>query len=61
MIERSIRLEEAMYEELKDIADAENLPVSYLVRVALARLVDDYADGVKFVELPRSVDSRRWR
>ena len=54
MIERSIRLEEALYEELKDIANAENLPVSYLIRVALARLVDDYADGIKFVELNKS-------
>lgn len=56
MIERSFRVPEEMYEELKDIADMENLPISYLVRVALARLIEDYADGVDFLELKPMVD-----
>lgn len=55
MIERSFRVEEGMYEQLKEIGESEGLPVSYLLRVALARFLDEYGDGVPLIEV-RGVD-----
>lgn len=53
MIERSFRIEESAYEQLKEIGDAENLPVSYLVRIAIARLIDWYDGSVSFIEIEK--------
>ena len=47
MIERSFRIDEVMYEQLKEISDRENLPVSYLVRVAILNAYSDSIDLVK--------------
>lgn len=51
MIERSFRLEDSMYEQLKEISDAESLPISYLVRVAISRFLASYNETVKIIEV----------
>lgn len=45
MVERSFRIDEQTYTCLKEISLKETVPVSYLVRLALRRLLDDYVDG----------------
>lgn len=51
MVERSFRIEESMYEQLREIAERENLPISYIVRVALAQFVDAYTGSVDLVKM----------
>lgn len=46
MIERSFRISETDYMQLKEIAKSEKLPVSYLVRLAIANFVDSYCEVV---------------
>ena len=53
MIERSFRLEESVYEQLKEISDAESLPISYLVRVAISRFIASYNETVKIIEVDK--------
>lgn len=54
MIERSFRIDEAMYEQLKEISERENLPVSYLVRVAISQFLDAYSDSIDLVKMNAS-------
>lgn len=54
MIERSFRIDEAMYEQLKEISERENLPVSYLVRVAISQFLNAYFDSIDLVKMNAS-------
>ena len=54
MIERSFRIDESMYEQLKEISERENLPVSYLVRVAIAQFLNAYSDSIDLVKMNAS-------
>lgn len=56
MIERSFRLEDSMYEQLKEISDAESLPISYLVRVAISRFLASYNENVRIIEVGKTLD-----
>lgn len=51
MIERSFRIDESVYEQLKEIGDTENLPVSYLVRIAIAQFINGYLNSVSLLEV----------
>lgn len=51
MIERSYRFEETVYEELKEIAQHENVTVAQLVRVAVSRFLKEYTESVDFMEI----------
>lgn len=46
MVERTVRFNPDMYETLREVADAENVSVSMLVRIAISRFLRDYIDGV---------------
>lgn len=54
MIERSFRIDEVMYEQLKEISEQENLPVSYLVRVAISQFLNVYSDSIDLVKMNAS-------
>ena len=54
MIERSFRIDEAMYEQLKEISERENLPVSYLVRVAISQFLNAYSDSIDLMKINAS-------
>ena len=45
MIERSVRFSDGQYEVLKEMADDTGLSISYLVRIAIRRLIDEYSRG----------------
>lgn len=51
MIERSFRIDEGVYEQLKEIGETENLPVSYLVRIAIAQFINGYLGSVSLLEV----------
>lgn len=51
MIERSYRFEESVYEELKEIAQRENVTVAQLVRLSVSRFLKDYTDSVDLMEI----------
>lgn len=51
MIERSFRIDEVMYEQLREISERENLPVSYLVRVAISQFLNAYSDSIDLVRM----------
>lgn len=51
MVERSFRIDESVYDQLKEIGEAENLPVSYLVRIAIARFIESYFESVSLIEV----------
>ena len=51
MIERSFRIDESAYEQLKEIGETENLPVSYLVRIAIAQFINGYLGSVSLLEV----------
>lgn len=51
MIERSFRIDESVYEQLKEISDTENLPISYLVRIAISQFINGYLDSVSLLEV----------
>lgn len=51
MIERSFRIDEVMYEQLKEISERENLPVSYLVRVAISQFLNGYFDSIDLMKM----------
>lgn len=51
MIERSYRLEESVYEELKEIAQHENVTVAQLVRMAVSRFLKEYTESVDLMEI----------
>lgn len=55
MIERSFRIDESVYEQLKEIGETENLPVSYLVRIAIAQFINAYLGSVSLMEVEDSV------
>lgn len=46
MVERSVRFTDGQYESLKEIASDTGLSISYLVRIAIRRLIEEYGDGV---------------
>ena len=50
MVERSFRIDESMYEQLKEISDVECLPISYLVRVAISQFLNSYFSGMRIME-----------
>ena len=54
MIERSFRIDESMYEQLKEIGEGENLPISYLVRVAISQFLNAYSDSIDLVKMNAS-------
>ena len=54
MIERSFRIDEAMYGQLKEIGERESLPVSYLVRVAISQFLNAYSDSIDLVKMSAS-------
>lgn len=54
MIERSFRIDESMYEQLKEISERENLPVSYLVRVAISQFLGAYSDSIDLMKTSAS-------
>lgn len=54
MIERSFRIDESMYEQLKEIGDRENIPISYLVRVAISQFLNAYSDSIDLVKMNAS-------
>lgn len=51
MIERSYRFEESVYEELKEIAQHENVTVAQLVRLSVSRFLKDYTDSVDLMDI----------
>jgi antitoxin component of RelBE/YafQ-DinJ toxin-antitoxin module len=51
MIERSFRIDESVYEQLKEISDTENLPISYLVRIAISQFINGYLNSVSLLEV----------
>ena len=51
MIERSFRMDESVYEQLKEISDPENLPISYLVRIAISQFINGYLNSVSLLEV----------
>lgn len=51
MIERSYRFEESVYEELKEIAQRENVTVAQLVRMAVSRFLEEYTECVDLMEI----------
>lgn len=51
MIERSYRFEKTVYEELKEIAQHENMTVAQLVRMAVSRFLKEYTDCVDLMEV----------
>lgn len=51
MIERSFRLEEDVYDQLKEISETENLPVSYLVRLAMAQFLNAYYGSTAVIDM----------
>ena len=51
MIERSFRFDEEFYEVMKEIADAEGITVSQLVRMCVKRFVREYYESVDFMEV----------
>ena len=51
MIERSFRIDESVYEQLKEISDIENLPISYLVRIAISQFINGYLNSVSLLEV----------
>lgn len=51
MIERSFRIDEGVYEQLKEIGETENLPISYLVRIAIAQFINGYQSAVSLMEV----------
>ena len=51
MIERSFRIDESMYEQLKEISETENLPISYLVRIAISHFINGYLNSVSLLEV----------
>lgn len=55
MIERSFRIDESVYQQLKEISDTENLPISYLVRIAISQFVNGYLNSVSLLEVENNV------
>lgn len=51
MIERSYRFDETVYEELKEIAQHENVTVAQLVRMAVSRFLKEYTESVDLMEM----------
>lgn len=51
MIERSFRICESEYAQLKEIADVEHLPISKLIRDAITNLLEEYKDSVSCVNV----------
>ena len=51
MIERSFRIDESVYEQLKEISDTENLPISYLVRIAISQFINGYLNSGSLLEV----------
>lgn len=51
MIERSFRIDESVYQQLKEISDTENLPISYLVRIAISQFINGYLNSVSLLEV----------
>ena len=51
MIERSFRIDEAVYGQLKEISERESLPVSYLVRVAISQFLSAYSDSIGLMKM----------
>lgn len=54
MIERSFRIDESMYEQLKEIGERENLPISYLVRIAISQFLNGYFNSFDLVKMNAS-------
>lgn len=54
MIERSVRFSDGQYEVLKEIADESGLSISYLVRIAIRRLIEEYSEGVDVLRVDPS-------
>lgn len=50
MIERSFRIEEEVYLQLKDISEREQLPISYLLRLAIKRFLNTYYGKIVEIE-----------
>lgn len=55
MIERSFRIDESVYQQLKEISDTENLPISYLVRIAISQFINGYLNSVSLLEVENNV------
>lgn len=51
MIERSYRFDESVYEELKEIAQHENVTVAQLVRLSVSRFLKEYTESVDLMEI----------
>lgn len=51
MIERSFRIDESVYQQLKEISGTENLPISYLVRIAISQFINGYLNSVSLLEV----------
>lgn len=57
MVERSVRFTDDQYEILKEIADMCGMPISYIVRVAIADVIDKYLnEGFDPLRAPEKLD-----
>lgn len=50
MIERSFRVDESVYEMLKEISDVEHVTVSFLVRLAISKFIDAYMGDISIID-----------
>lgn len=51
MIERSFRFDDSVYDELKEIAERENVTIAQLVRLSVSRFLREYTDCVDLMEV----------
>lgn len=54
MVERSFRFEDELYEIMKEVAEAEGITVSHLVRMCVKRFVREYYESADIVEMINS-------
>lgn len=51
MIERSFRFDDSVYDELREIAERENVTIAQLVRLSVSRFLREYTDCVDLMEV----------
>ena len=51
MTERTVRIDDDTYEQLKGVAEKEGVPISYLIRIALDMFLEGYSHSLGLLDM----------
>ena len=54
MTERTVRIDDDVYEQLKGVAEKEGVPISYLIRIALDMFLEGYSHSLGLLDMDRA-------